>query len=218
MSADDSIEIEFPSLKQSAPHLVERVESKRAPGPIEAQLSASAGDDDLSWLSAIFADDEEEPVPEVDGAVAVNVDVPVDADAGSADPASSEAPDTSETSAVAWRDATNAEPPPMVPEGLLDSPPVDVSHEAADVFEGDPVEDDADIEDDAHDISPPPVRLYAEDETDDDAPDEYEPSVDTFADRDPIATETDQPEPPSPSKKVTGFREEIMSTFSQMYN
>ena len=212
MSADDSIEIEFPSLKQSAPQLVERVEPKRAPGPIEAQLSGSSVDDDLSWLSSIFADDaddDDDDDDDDDGAEA-EVEVEVEAHRG---PGAAPGTDISHTAADALPDPTGAEPP-VVLDGVLNDPPSDLSDGSADVFESD--------EGDEGDISPPPVRLYADGEMDDDAPDESEQIVSGSApggaDRDPIAAGTDLDQPEPPSKKVTGFREEIMSTFSQMYN
>ncbi len=116
MSADDSIEIEFPSLKQSAPQLAEGVESKRAPGPIEAQLTGSSGDDDLSWLSAIFADDEDDDA---------------EVDAGPGDPASS---GSSGTSDDASPEHARGEPP-IAPNGPIDGPSADLSDGSADFFE-----------------------------------------------------------------------------------
>lgn len=210
MSADDSIEIEFPSLKQSAPQLVEAVESKRAPGPIEAQLTSSSGDDDLSWLSAIFADDEDDEVDEYDEYGEDGGDAEVDA--GPGDPASSDTPDDAPPGHARGE-------PPMVPDGPTDDLLADLADGSADVFE------DELVEDDDHDTSPPPVRLYADDDIEGAAPDEPEPLVDSdpplvITDPDPIEPGTDSngPQPSSPSKKVTGFREEIMSTFSQMYD
>ncbi len=200
MSADDSIEIEFPSLKQSAPKLVEGVEPKRAPGPIEAQLSSTSGDDDLSWLSAIFAEDDDDD--EDDAAPKAEAGDRPSPDAFDAGPP----------------DHTRAEPP-LVPDRLLDDPPADLSEGPGGVFEANVIEDD--------DLIPPPADRYAESDTDNDtedaAPDESETMVNSdqdpiVADGDPIDAGTDLNHPSSPSKKVTGFREEIMSTFSQMYN
>ena len=225
LSADDSIEIEFPSLKQSAPQLIERVESKRAPGPIEAQLSGSAGDDDLSWLSAIFADDEGEDDNNnsnnnadiaSQAGVAVEVDPKTEAGAGPADPVGSTGPDTPSDD---WPDLTTAEPP-IVLEGLLDDllddQPPDRSAGATEGSEADLLEV---VEDD---LVAPPVP-FIEDETYDDTADETDAAagVDAApdgADGDPRATGIDHTDAPSRSKKATGFREEIMSTFSQMYN
>ncbi len=92
------------------------------------------------------------------------------------------------------------------------------------MIEDELIEDEL-IEDDDHDRSRPPVRLYAEDDIEGVAPDEREPLIDTdtapvITDPEPIDAEPDpnDPQPSLPSKKVTGFREEIMSTFSQMYN
>jgi len=223
LSSDDSIEIELPSLKQSAPQLVERVESKRAPGPIEAQLSGSAADDDLSWLTAIFADDEDndsadddaDADPAYQGEVAVEVDHETDADAGSADPVDSGAPGTP---ADAWPDLATTEPPISL-ESLLDATPADLSERAANgAAEGSEGGFNG-----VNDLLLPLVRPSLEEETYDDTPGEIDAPSDLdpapgSADGDALSTGTDQPDAPSRSEKATGFREEIMSTFSQMYN
>lgn len=197
MSADDSIEIEFPSLKQTAPNPVERVAVGRAPGPIEAQLSKAPESDDLSWLAAIFADDDPDPDP--GETTDTDTDEVADQGTGEIDQGTGEITD---------HEATADEVADIDPDDF--TPPT--------------------TELDLHALEPlstptetPALFIRPEDD--------LEPALTAVPTREPGAEEPvpDLPEPTDrkaadesvehrPAKKASGFREEIMSTFSQMYN
>ncbi len=186
MSADDSIEIEFPSLKQTAPNPVERVAVGRAPGPIEAQLSKVPESDDLSWLAAIFADDDPDPEP------------------GTTDPDPDE---------VADRGITDHE---ATADEVADTDPDDFTPPTAEL--------DPDALEPSSTPTEPPALFIRPDDV-------LEPGLTAVPTREPEdeEPEPDVPEPTNqkaadesvdhrPAKNASGFREEIMSTFSQMYN
>lgn len=178
MSADDNIEIEFPSLKQTAPDPVERVPVGRDPGPIEAQLSKPFESDDLSWLTAIFAD--EDPDTDADEVTDHGTDTVAD---------EVEDPDPGEgTEAATELDAPTIRLPgdPPVPPSPFIQP------------------DDGHVE-----PASPPAEMPANSKADD--PDTDRPG----SGNDEGGEESLDHEP---TKKASGFREEIMSTFSQMYN
>lgn len=198
MPADDSIEIEFPSLKRSAPELGGRVEPERAPGPIEAQLSPS-GDDDLSWLTAIFDDDD-------DASDDSNEDSDADSDDNSPDYL------LAEVRGIPDRPSQGIAAPDPSEDDSIDDGTTDPSPESDDLdgYVEASIEDPRPGEPDPTETASAAAPVRADGVG-------VDPSVDPGTDAEDNPADADG-DSSSSAKKVAGFREEIMSTFSQMYN
>lgn len=210
MSADDNIEIEFPSLTRTA--------QSSTPRPGSAAAAADAADDlaqddstadDFAWLTAIFADDDETTVEELATVEDFDDDIDDTALTGAGEPFV----DHVEESAIGRQDLL--EDPLDSDDTLL---PIDRFEDSAESIDQtkqpgiafSPLQTDAapgvggDL---AGDIEP-----------------EQEPSTDDSSGQIPegastaITTRGDLvPTGLAELKKANGFREEILSTFSQMY-
>lgn len=210
MSADDNIEIEFPSLSRTV--------QSRTPRPGSAAADASDGlppddstADDFAWLTAIFADDDETTVEELTTVEDRDDDTDDTASIGAGDPLV----DDVEALAISHRGLL--EDPLASDDTLLPSDRIGDSPEYLDQVEQPEItasmlQTDAtlEVEDD------PEIDRYLEaDEpsSTDDSSGQISHGTSTT-----ITTPGDLvPTGLAELKKANGFREEILSTFSQMY-
>jgi len=211
LSADDNIEIEFPSLARTVQSRTPRPGSAAAADAADGLAHDDSTADDFAWLTAIFADDDETTVEELTTVEDPDDHIDDTASIGAGDPLV----DHVEEVAVGHKGLL--EDPLASDDTLLPVDRIEDSPEYLDQVEqpgiaASTLQTDATLEIEGD----PEIGRYVEAE--------QQPSTDDSSGQIPHGTPTTITTPGdlvptglAELKKANGFREEILSTFSQMY-
>ncbi|MBK5267994.1 MAG: hypothetical protein JJE47_11235 [Acidimicrobiia bacterium] len=206
MSADDNIEIEFPSLTRTVQSSTPRPGSAAAADAADGLAHDDSTADDFAWLTAIFADDDETTVEELTTVEDIDDD---------SDPTGAGEPLVDQVEESVTGRTELLEDPPAPDDTLLPTDQIEDSLEHLDKVErpgiaSSTLQRDAAIDTDRdHALE----TEAAQQSSTDDSAGQMQHSTSTT-----ITTRSDLvPTGLAELKKANGFREEILSTFSQMY-